>query len=248
MTTILKNLGFEQADRTIYPRLVMSLKAMEGEGKTHFGLSAPGDIAMLNMDLGLEGVIQKFPDKKIDICHITLPEDKNDIDWASVKGEWDKFLKAYRGAFQIPTVRTVLVDTATEAYELIRLARFGQLSQVMPYMYGPVNAEFRSLIRMALKSPIKNLIMIHRMRSVYINDKRTKDWERAGFTGAGYDFQVEGHLWKELVEDDEPVFHITITKCRINPSIEGVDYSGPMCSFPFIACEAMPGTKVSDWE
>ena len=36
---------------------------------------------------------------------------------------------------------TVVMDTASEAHELSRLAAFGKLTQVMPHHYGPVNAE-----------------------------------------------------------------------------------------------------------
>ena len=75
-------------------------------------------------------------------------------------------ISSYQWALAEPAVRTISVDTATELWELLRMARFGKLTQVMPYQYGPVNAEFRSLIRMAYASD-KNLILLHKMRKVY---------------------------------------------------------------------------------
>src|SRR5882672_1031716 len=46
-------------------RLVMSVDSLPKEGKTNFSLTAPGPIASHNLDFGLEGVVEKFPNKEI---------------------------------------------------------------------------------------------------------------------------------------------------------------------------------------
>ncbi len=50
-------------------------------------------------------------------------------------------------ALESKEIKSIVIDTASEAWELVRLARFGKLTQVMPQHYGPVNTEFRDMIK-----------------------------------------------------------------------------------------------------
>ena len=43
-----------------YLRLVVRVGGLEKEGKTHFALTAPGPIGAIDMDRGMEGVVEKF--------------------------------------------------------------------------------------------------------------------------------------------------------------------------------------------
>jgi hypothetical protein len=85
----------------------------------------------------------------------------------------------------------------------------------MPYQYGPVNDEYRNLVREAYKYD-KNLILLHKMRPVYINDKRTGKYERSGFSDTGFLVQVNAEI---QYEDGE--FFLTIVDCRHDPSLNG---------------------------
>ena len=53
--------GFTRANSVVRRRLILSIEALEGAGKTRFTLTAPGPIAFLNFDYGLEGVIGSVP-------------------------------------------------------------------------------------------------------------------------------------------------------------------------------------------
>ena len=50
-------------------RLVMRISAHEKDGKTHFGLTAPPPIGVMNIDRGLEGVVEKFA--KVKEIHVS---------------------------------------------------------------------------------------------------------------------------------------------------------------------------------
>lgn len=243
-------IGFQRASNEITPRLIASISGLEKQGKTHFALSAPGPIAVFNCDIGMEGVVQKFTStgKDVWVYNLTIPHD-----WKAAEEEFKAYREAYSKIMRDPYFRTIIKDTATELWELLRMARFGKLTQVMPYQYGPVNAEFRALIRDAYASD-KNLILLHKMKSVYINDKRTKDYERAGFSDTGFLVQVNCQVWREEPSEDDSgslvsgEWHVHVKDCRHNPGLAGVDLPGPMCSFPMLASLVMEGTGPEDWE
>jgi len=233
-------MGFVKAEdrATIIPRLIMSVMGLEKQGKTHFALTAPGPIAMFSTDIGEEGVVGKFTGgKKIEIYEVARRDESEDQE--SVGKEWDNFKAAYLWSMRAKEFRTVLIDTATEIWELLRLARFGTLTQVMPYQYGPVNKEYRMLIREAYNWD-KNLILLHKMKAQYINDKKTGEYERAGFNDTGFLVQVNAQVWRyDPSEGGE--FVITVNDARQNPEVAGVDFEGPMCDWEFVQSAILEG-------
>lgn len=211
-------------------RLIVSICGMEKCGKTHFALTAPSPIATFSTDVGEEGVVQKFRDKDVSVMYLKrLNEDDPDIAGQSAE-EFNRFRTAYLRLLRGKDVKTIVWDTATEIWELLRLARFGRLTQVMPYQYGPVNAEFRALIREAYKYD-KNLILLHKMRPVYINDKRVDKYEKAGFGDTGFLVQLNAEI---QYDKDEEEFVLRIEDCRHNPFMAGEELSGPMCDFEIL--------------
>lgn len=240
--------GFEKAEKHVAKRLIISVEGMEKEGKTSFALSAPGPIALFDMDIGLEGVINKWVDEKeIYVASFDYRDATNQDEWLAM---WMKMRKAYLTALKDKAIRTLVWDTGTEAWELVRLARFGQLSQVMPQHYGPVNAEFRDMLRKVYETD-KNLIMLHKMKDEYvlIGDRKTGKSERtgghvrAGFSDVGYLMQMNLRVWR-----NEEGFGLTVRDCRQNAEIAGMDISEPMNTFPFVAAEVFGDTSPEDWE
>lgn len=211
-------------------RLIVSVSGLEKCGKTHFGLTAPSPIATFSTDIGEEGVVQKFKDKDVSIMFLGK-FDKDDPDVGDqASEEFNRFRTAYLRLLRGNDVRAIVWDTATEIWELLRIARFGRLTQVMPYMYGPVNAEFRALIREAYKYD-KNLILLHKMRPVYINDKRVDKYEMSGFSDTGFLVQVNARIRYDKEEEE---FVLKIEDCRHNPYLSGEELSGPMCDFEML--------------
>ncbi len=235
--------GFTKADDTITPRLIMSVSGLEKQGKTHFGLTAPGPIAVFDTDVGDEGVVHKFAGKEIYTIDIGVPAEEESEEADEI---WGKFRKGYYAALEDESVRTLVMDTATELWELLRLARFGKLTQVMPYQYGPVNAEYRRLLRDSYKYD-KNVILLHKMKAKYVNDKRTAEYERAGFNDTGFLVQLNAQVWRYGVEDGGE-FVITINDSRHNPDLIGEALEGLMCNFQTLAMMVMPEVDGDVWE
>jgi len=253
----LKAVGFEPAATEARKRLIISIEGEEGTGKNNLAFTAPSPIAVLSFDVGLEGVVEKFvtgrgmvadtpvPTKEIMVREYSMPITQTadpDFDYA---GTWAEFTKMYRAALAA-RVRTMIWDTATEVHELLRMLRFKRLTQVMPHNYGPVNAEYRGLLREAYDSHT-NLILLHKMRPEYVNDKSTGRKERAGFRDTGHNVQVVLKTFREDTEDGS-LFSVKVLKCRQNAQINGKVYEGGMCSFPWLAVDVLEGSGLEDWE
>jgi len=239
--------GFYKAEKSQLRRLVISVEGMEREGKTSFALSAPGPIALFDMDIGLEGVVDKWVDEKeIYIASFDYRDATDQDEWEAM---WNRMRGSYLTALKDKSIRTLVWDTAGEAWELCRLARFGKLQQVRPHHYGPVNAEFRDMIRKVYETD-KNLVMVHKMKPTYVDVKgtgeatRTGEWERAGFSDIGYLMQMNLRVWRNLDEG----FGLTIRDCRQNASVAGIDIMEPMNTFPFVAAQVFPDTSTEEWE
>lgn len=234
-------------------RLIVSVSGREKSGKTHFALTAPGPIAYFDTDVGTEGVIEKFVAAGKVIYHngydyhelqdmrkkVVGPVDPEPYIrmWEGMKSDYVQVMDS--------KVRTVVMDTGTEIWELLRLARFGKLSQVMPHHYGPVNAEYRQLLRLAYLSD-KNLILLHKVKAEYVQEKRTGNWERAGFGDTGFMVQTNIRCWRRKNDDGLLKFGITIEDCRQSAECAGLELEEPLCDFSTVAA-MITGMDVEAW-
>jgi hypothetical protein len=248
--------GFTEANNEEKLRLVLNVEGMEKCGKTHFALTAPGPIAVIDMDIGLEGVISKFTlQKKIYVASFNYRDATTPDEWEKM---WVKMKTAYMDALASKSIRTVIADTATEWWELVRMARFGKLAQVKPHHYAPVNAEFRDLLRKAYDTD-KNLILIHKQKKEYTGDPGswTGNMERAGFGDIGYAVQANILSWRITAldeiygkgrEDGYKGFGITVRDCRQQAELAGTELLEPLNTFPVLASQVFPSTDQSEWE
>lgn len=241
-TVNLQGTGFKLADDSVKHRLIASLASLEKQGKTHFALTAPGPLAVFDFDNGLEGVLNKFAKRKT--IYVSEYKLGNSCDLNTYLANLDKFKREFLATMKPGNgIRSVLVDTATEMWELMRMARFGKLTQVLPHNYGPVNAEFRELIRVAYTSD-KNLLLLHKMKPEYVNDKSTGKVLRAGFGEIGFLVQVN----IELRRDAELDFTSTVKDCRQNEGIAGLELVGDMNNFPSLAQLVFPESNEEEWK
>lgn len=245
-THSLKGTSFELANTPAKRRLIVAADAEQGGGKTNFGLTAPGPIAYLSLDLNEDGVIQKYQEvKRIYRSRYTLPNGNGaDTDKiATAAGAaWNVMVNDFMGALQDSSIRTLVVDTATELWELLRLAVYGKLTQVISRDYQHANAVYRQLIR-EVEGTDKNLVLLHKMKAEYKADKATGNLIRAGFGNTGYLVQCEVGLWKMIAEEYPDKFHARIAKCTLNPEVEGVELQGDGVTFDNLAQLVFP-----DWE
>lgn len=246
--------GFEIADKPVTRRLICSAESAEKSGKTHFALTMPGEIAYQNLDVGLDGVIQKFQsDKRIWISNyrFALPsynqteQDRKNTS-TNCRTLVERFKDDYKRALDRAKVRGIVWDTATEIWEAIRLAHFGKLLQVKPHHYSEPNAEMRELLRWAYDSD-KNFCFLHKLKDQYINDKRTGKLERQGFKDMGYTVQVVIRMIKDRSKPAPDCFYFEVTDCRQNPAIENLAFDYPENNFPMLAAHVYD-SELEEWQ
>lgn len=188
---MLKDRGFIKAGTFREPMLVIDYRGEHKNGKTYQLLTAPGPIGLISMNIGTYGVVQRFAGEKdiyLKQYHVPLEIKKisKTISKKAVEAEernplkynideaidiWESIKADFYYLLGDPDIKTIGIDTGTDAYQLIRVARFGKLDQVESHLYGPVYVEFSHLIRSVFDrtegKPIKNLITLHELKDDY---------------------------------------------------------------------------------
>lgn len=234
---------------TLRPRegLTMVITALEKCGKTHFALTAPKPMALFNLDRNLSEFLKKIKDEdklQIEFYHMELPKvskvsESDTLSHNDLKLNWIKFVEAYKHVLSLDEIRTVVIDTATDLWQYLRLVKFGKLKQVNKYEYDIVNAIFKNLIKKA-EDTDKNLLLLHKMKAEWVNESKTGNYERAGYGEVGYLAQTEVQLSKgwEYDEDGEKgerLFKVEVKSCSHNPDLEGQSFEGDLCNFPMLS-------------
>lgn len=231
------------------PKLVrkacISVEGREKKGKTHFSLTAPGPIVFFDFDEGLDRVQPevKFPD--LDLRVVKVPMFSRDGHPDKVADEalkvWDWLKSQHVKA--LDAARTVVYDSFTEVWELVRLARFGKLQQVQWFHFGPVNREFHDFIREYHRHDA-NLILLHKvMAEKDENGSKTGGSERKGFTHIGFD--VDDYF--SVDRDVDGSFYVRVLESGHNSAITGKIFKEPSNTFTDIAMAMFPQSLPTDW-
>jgi hypothetical protein len=230
-----KPAGFVQASTPAVHRLIVNAEGEEKSGKNHFAFTAPGPIFEHSFDIGNEGVVQKFQSqKRIMIAEYELEIQPGEADPREVAEAadkvWSQFLSNYRDGLASCGNGTTMIDTGTETWELLRLARFGKLTQVMPHHYGPVNKEMQEMIREGFGHNC-NVIFLHKRKEEWENyvgsdgkekGRKTGKMKRVGFSDMPFLVQVNLVCERVDIEGGGSDFQITVEDCRQNPAVDGL--------------------------
>ncbi len=221
--------GFETLESTENKdRLIMEATAREKRGKTHFGLGAPGPIALFNFDHSEEEVRKKFPDTQIVVSNFEKPFTKAEADAMDWDKEVSEFEQNLADALRSKSINTIVIDTFTDVWAMLRMSYFGKLAQVMPVHYAKPNAHMEGIVRSMFPHD-KDVIMLHKATAEYKNDKPTGKYVRSGFTHMGYLPQLNARL---LHLDGK--FVVRIVESRHDPVYNGMELSGKQCTFEMV--------------
>jgi hypothetical protein len=240
--------NFTPVKEVIPYRLIWRSYGPEKSGKNHFGLTAPGPIAIQSFDIGLEGVVEKFVKAGKDIRAVSYEFERNDCTQAAAQALRDQFEEDYDIALQ--QGRSVIWDTESELWELFRFAEFGENAQGVstdaPRNYVRLNSRFRDLVQRAYDSEA-NLQLIEKVKERWkTNDKGSPvpsgQFEPTGFKESGYLVQANiRHSW-----DKENGFGLHIQNCRQNMAIAGESYYN--VEFAEIAQLVFSESSEEDWQ
>lgn len=248
-TAKLKQLGFAPVPETPQARMIVSVQGEEGTGKNHFAFTAPDPILVQSTDIGLEGMVEKFAraGKTIWVKSYKMPRVLGNLKIAAnieeTCAEAEKFLatweRDYRESLALG-VRTIVWDTASEVWEKLRWARGGRMDKIPPLWYSQFNEEYMNMVKTAYDHGI-NMILLHKVKDVWQDDKRTGRKERQGMSQTGYLVQVEITTMREGTE-----FSFYVDKCRANYEIQ--DQVLPAMTFQELALMVYPDSQPGAWE
>ncbi len=221
--------NFKPVNDVIPFRLIWRSYGQEKTGKNHFGLTAPGPIAIQSFDIGLEGVVEKFQKAPLGPKEIMFTEyefDKSDDSQEAAQAICDQFVADYELA--LTKARTIIWDTETELWELFRFAEFGMNEQGVstdrPARYVKLNGRYRDLIQRAYDSGV-NLQLIQKVKERWKENAKgspvpSGNFEPTGFKEAGYIVQANiKHTW-----DKERGFVIDCVNVRQNMELAGEQF------------------------
>lgn len=256
--TALEQLGFTRADKDYKVRkVIISAEGLEKEGKTHFALTSPQPIIYMDIDIGGDKVLNDFTKMGKEIYHekFSLPRAATISNKAEVKAHatplWNRFLKRYFDALESSKqkggARTIIIDTATDFWNLCLLANVGKDRQIMPQERTQANALFSEVIRSAFgKEYNANVILIHKMGKEFDNPTNL---ERKGFNQIGFLVSIVVQCSKKKnLQLKRNEFFYKITTCRPDTNLEGEVYPAKHYNFPKLMAEIHDGTEVEDWE
>jgi hypothetical protein len=228
--------AFVRASTATKHRLILNIQGPEKTGKDHMALTfSGGPIYVHSFDQGLEGVVQKFQaTREIYVAEYELtiqPGEATDKEVGEAANiVWEQFVSNYRDS--LASTRDeglVMVDTATEAWELLRLASFGKLTQVLPHHYSKPNAEFRDLVRESYDA--SNMVLLSKMKDEWENYLDSKGQEKSRRTGNkkamtmnDVPFLVQSNVqtFSEEIDGGGTSFYATILDNRLNPDLRGL--------------------------
>lgn len=288
--TVLSKAGFAPARRSPR-RLIANIQSADKScGKTRLALTSPGPIGYIAVEAGGgEGVIDHFIEKgleetdRIQVANISMDAVEypdraeftdtkegealfNEAVTKAVQGAavtaMDKFYDAYYAS--LGNMRTTIVDTGTDLYELMRLAEFGRLEKIPQLAYGQLNQQVASLFDDAYNSK-GNVIWIHHMKEVWENKYNEKGKLVSTPTGT---YKMDGskvvkdkvqaviELWRESLPDEEPnadtgrlvKFHCQIVDSRHSADAIGEHLQDNNITFGLLARMLIPTSAEDDWK
>lgn len=254
----MSDLGFSTVE-SVSPSAPYMIIATDGEercGKTHFACSAPGKIAYLGTDPNYRYVLPKFPPGKVVPNLFEVPDTQKEA-----VPLWERFVKTWYHCLYSGLFRTVVVDTFTDIYRLIRMAEFGKTKQVGQYSYDVVNAPlFKMVDDLTQPGASVNWILIHKMRDEYQklrgSDKevRTGKMVRDGWRHINYKVATTIEHYREDAYDPETgekvdgaVFGIHIKDCGPNSGLTNLCLEGDECNFLELAMRVYPDVDPEVW-
>jgi hypothetical protein len=238
---------FRRFNPTINKRLIVALEGQPKTGKTRFCLTFPGPIAVLNTDRPLEGHEAFAGAKDIYVNDYNLSKE---FELPEYKQLWSRYESDYYAVCDDPGIRTIVLDTFTEARNLALLGLYGRTTQIQPFMYAPANSLVRSMIKYA-GSTDKNIIYSHQVKQEYVDDKPTGKYVRSGIDSTAYFAQINCNMYREnLIQDGKDTpgdFVLRISDCGQQGLLAGSELRNELIEFKYLASLVYPDTSPDEW-
>lgn len=209
-------------------------------GRTTYAFTAPDPILCFHSEIGkIEEPVNRAREQGKEVSLV-------DFSFTAVPGLSEKELsKTARDQFDefasllialSPNYRSVLLDTHSDAYDLLRYARFGRLTNVKPTDYGPLNAEWFLLFKTLKHTCDCNFVAIGKQKEQYRGNQASGKMVPAGHKEmgeSGYltDVVLESYRRKDK-KTGEVTYGVRVEKGWNRDDVAyGMDFDGEVANF-----------------
>lgn len=215
-------------------------------GKSSLAFSAPGPIALIDAGEKVRGVVERFVAQGKKIRRVNYGGMfKGDPKTRALAA--NACIERFKAAIldSMGWAKTIIIDTHTEAWEILRMARFGTLTPQgeIKSMYGPVNAEWTSIFKPFRIDPKCNLITVGMEAEAYKADKATGKMKQAGQK----DFPYCADVRVRMGRNKDGGFVATLEKAWMNAMLEGSEYTDEEITFSRIMSD-ITETPEEEWQ
>lgn len=227
---------------------IVDISGKEGAGKTGLALTVSmlGPTVYIPMDRKPKGdyIEEQLRARKImrpKTNYKNLSEGRA-FNQATATKVWDELHGLMTDINSDKAIRAVILDTGTYAWALIRMARFGKLTQVMPHHYGPVNTEFENVFYAAEEAG-KIIIAIHKMSKEYKAGKDGKENWTGNYEPSGFSHMAfVSNMRLTCFRTEDHGFGVRVLQNKLAPGMDGTELTGDECMFPCIAHNTWGGS------
>ncbi len=230
-------------------KLAIGLYGEQGTGKTRFSITTPDPIGVIPLDRKTRATVQRISQelgktvvmptadfirvenpmkmamlppscgKSVEI-KLTDPAPKYCCAIHYYRWHVNRIKAATYTLYNNRAIRSIVIDTGTQLWEDILFAHFGRSERVMPRDRGPANQEMIEFLN-CLSG--KHLILTHKARQIWKNDKPTNRFDWAGFPHLGYHTNVIAEMRCDETKEagDDNRFTLSMVLCQDNPDIQG---------------------------
>jgi hypothetical protein len=258
---------------TLSPRLIVCSEGFSGCGKTRLALTMPKPIAFFNLDRFFEDARGDLDLSAVDVGDYSLDDILSRSEaqimveaeaiWNDATRDWKQALLRGRPSGK-GTYRSVVCDTGTELFQLLRLTRYGRVASIPQTAYPDLYSEFRAkFIKPAFASDC-NVLFTHKLKEERTNTKGVNAKGQAvevstptgryvldgmkDFRGPGsYAVPINIRQDRDLTLPIPDRYSLAIVKCGPRPELDGLELSGESADFPTLAQLIHPEFPAEYW-
>lgn len=253
--------GWTDAPSEVTRRSVMiNIYGETGTGRTRLALTLPGPIALAHTSEKVDGIVQRVvkEGKVVRLLNFgTVASGTNQQIADKVGPVWTNMTRNWNDATD-NWARTTIMDTETEAWELCRLAFFGELNPQgrIDNLYGPVNQRWRSVFKRHKREDYASnchCVAISQAKDEYKdkvqNGKRVSAKTGRSIRAGQREIPIMADViirTDKYISKEGMIFRATVEKAWFNGHYEGTEFYNDDCRLPYIL-SYITDTDESEW-